>query len=221
MINIIQVGTGGTGGHLVHFLAPCVFYNKEVKYLLVDGDIVEEKNIARQNFTYNDIGYYKSEVLGKRYNTQYLTEFLTEELLEKCLDATADNVILGCVDKVETRLMIDAFLKQNKQKYNAVYIDGGNTDKNAQVVIYDYVVNEGVDITEYFKEVRDEDLKTASCSELGDQTIQANMMSATYICTNVCHYIRNRHVGTKRKTFKNYKFIITPRIVSILKGVEE
>lgn len=215
-INIIQVGTGGTGGHLVHFLAPYIRNNKDIRYLLVDGDSVEEKNIARQNFIYEDIGHYKSEVFGKRYNVPYIAEFLTEDLLIQLLHNTANNVILGCVDKVSVRMMIDNCLKQNKDKYNAVYIDGGNTNKSAQVVIYDYVNNVGVDITEYFKEVVDEDLKTASCSELGDQTIQANMMSATYMCTNVCYYIRAFDPkNKKKKIFKNYKFIISPKIVSI------
>lgn len=214
MFNIIQVGTGGTGGHVTHFLAPYIKTRQDTSYLLVDGDVVEEKNIARQNFTCTDVGKYKSQVIGERYNVSYITEFINEEMLINCLDTIQYNVILGCVDRVDVRLMIDRVLKLKKKTHHSVYIDGGNTNKNAQVVIYDYSIQKGIDITSYFEGVQDEDLKTASCSEMGDQTIQANMLSATYICNNAIYYLENK-LRKKKKVFKNYKFIITPKIVSI------
>ena len=74
-IRIMQVGTGGTGSYLVLPLAKFLnslkktrAYN-DIKYYLIDNDIVEEKNIWRQNFNYNEIGQNKSEVLANRSNS--------------------------------------------------------------------------------------------------------------------------------------------------------
>ena len=216
IINIIQVGAGGTGGHVVHFLAPFLHnFEYSINYTLIDGDIVELRNTLRQNFCAEDVDQYKSQVLGNKYDVNYLTQFLDSSLLEDCLDESKDNLILGCVDKVAVRLEIDDFLIKNRNKYNSVYIDGGNTATSAQVIIYDYIANKGVNITNYFKDIIDEDNVIASCSEMGDQTIQANLMSATYIVNNAIFYIEKQR-NTKRQVFKNYEFIIAPRMVSML-----
>lgn len=68
------VGAGGTGGHLIPNLSRLIsLVNKDKeereKYTLtiIDADLVEEKNLIRQNFTMRDIGKNKAEVMANRY----------------------------------------------------------------------------------------------------------------------------------------------------------
>ena len=68
------VGAGGTGSYLVRDLARIISvynekYNRNDEIVIIDQDIVESKNLTRQNFIRNDIGKNKAEVLAKRYKT--------------------------------------------------------------------------------------------------------------------------------------------------------
>lgn len=73
--HFVVVGAGGTGGHLVPNLARLIsIKNNESKQhtlTIMDNDIVEEKNLIRQNFTNNDINKNKAEVLANRYSRAY------------------------------------------------------------------------------------------------------------------------------------------------------
>ncbi len=194
LFNIIQIGAGGTGCHLVHFLSQyATNQNKINKYIIIDGDIVEEKNLFRQNFLPQHVGSYKAEVVGKTYGIDYFCEYVNEKNIEHFFNKDLINIVIGCIDTVKCRLMIDTFIKQNIMKYKAVYFDGGNLDSTAQVIVYDYINSIGQDVSEFFKDKEYLD-QTVSCSELGDQTILANMMAATYLMTNVCFYIENEEI---------------------------
>ena len=37
-------------------------------YILADGDIVEDKNLVRQNFSFTDVGENKAAVMAERYS---------------------------------------------------------------------------------------------------------------------------------------------------------
>lgn len=68
--NVIIVGCGGTGSRLIPMVAqfmkscPAIL---DPFITLIDGDTVEMKNLARQNFIKPDVGRHKSEVLAERY----------------------------------------------------------------------------------------------------------------------------------------------------------
>jgi len=55
---------------------------RPVRFIICDGDIVEEKNLVRQNFTPADLGENKAKVLAERYSsvfgmeTEYVPEFI-------------------------------------------------------------------------------------------------------------------------------------------------
>ena len=66
-----------------------------LKYVIFDGDVVEEKNLVRQNFTPADLGENKAQVLAERYSivfgmeTAYIPYFVeTEERLKDLLAPT-------------------------------------------------------------------------------------------------------------------------------------
>ena len=73
-INIVQIGCGGTGSWVVPLVSKLMNNIRlrlpdtvDVLYKLVDSDIVEERNILRQNFCEWDIGKSKAHSLVNRY----------------------------------------------------------------------------------------------------------------------------------------------------------
>ena len=72
--NILIVGVGGTGPHLISFLSQLIGNRKDKALFditLIDKDHVEEKNLTTQKFLYEDITKNKAEVLSERYNAVY------------------------------------------------------------------------------------------------------------------------------------------------------
>jgi PRTRC genetic system ThiF family protein len=73
---IVIAGVGGTGSYLAQGLAKLIAgYRLQVEVLLVDPDVIEEKNCARQNFHPWEIGQGKAEALAYRLNQQYGLSF--------------------------------------------------------------------------------------------------------------------------------------------------
>ena len=71
-VKIVQLGAGGTGGHIAPHLYRLLYsLNRPVRYIICDGDVVEEKNLVRQNFTPADLGENKAQVLAERYSTVF------------------------------------------------------------------------------------------------------------------------------------------------------
>ena len=71
-IHIVMIGCGGTGGHIaphLYRLLYSVFRPSTV--ILCDGDLVEKKNLVRQNFVSCDLGRNKAEVLAERYSAAF------------------------------------------------------------------------------------------------------------------------------------------------------
>ena len=68
-VKIIVLGAGGTGGYLIPHLYRIAFADDKRNYRIIicDGDIVEPKNLIRQNFVKQDIGRNKAAVLAERY----------------------------------------------------------------------------------------------------------------------------------------------------------
>jgi PRTRC genetic system ThiF family protein len=150
------IGAGGTGGYvirdLLRFLQALKLKGDHRHFAvnIVDGDIVEEKNLIRQNFISCDLQKHKAEVLAKRYGAAfgvpvyYYNEFIQNaDMLSKyCTDAaetmmvrnhrdTVQHVIVGCVDNHQARRMIH----RHTQNRDGVYwIDSGNERTSGQVV---------------------------------------------------------------------------------------
>ena len=95
-VKIVQLGAGGTGGHIAPHLYRLLYsLGRPARYVICDGDVVEEKNLVRQNFTPADLGENKAQVLAERYSTvfgmetAYIPYFVeTEERLKDLLAPT-------------------------------------------------------------------------------------------------------------------------------------
>ena len=60
----VMLGAGGTGGHIAPHLYRLLYaLDRPVRFIICDGDVVEEKNLVRQNFIPADLGENKARVL--------------------------------------------------------------------------------------------------------------------------------------------------------------
>lgn len=149
-LNIHVIGAGGTGGYCVEFLTR-LLAGGEHKIHVYDGDMVELKNLKRQNFSKDDVDLNKAEALcGKLANqvldapeltahTGYITDedsFLAEILLS--LEPDESLIIVQAVDNVATRKLVNnvIFDKLIENRILTVALDSGNDDQGGQVVLY-------------------------------------------------------------------------------------
>lgn len=154
--NIYVVGCGGTGSRLVPLLVQFIRtitkahnprgWLNDTNIVLIDGDIVEEKNLLRQNFILSDVNKNKAAVLAQRYGKAYgmnviaYPEFITDEdcsrgnlrqKISSTLSSRAPEMILMCVDSADARRKIlKAFANPEIAQF---YIDAGNEDDFGQV----------------------------------------------------------------------------------------
>ena len=150
-VKIVILGAGGTGGYVIPHLYRLGFAaNREMRILVCDGDLVEQKNLIRQNFVEQDIGRNKAQVLAERYSAafgiecEYVPEFVESE--EELLRLTKPDfcarpysgvpedqrvILLGCVDNNRSRQLCHrVFGRQD----NLIYLDSGNGEHTGQVV---------------------------------------------------------------------------------------
>ena len=200
--NIIIVGTGGTGSHLVSFLSQLIGNNDTYKVkhniTLIDGDIVEEKNLRTQKFLPEDVGRLKAEVLADRYSgvfgidIGYIDKYIeSENDIKKLLEYKGTshyNIIVSCVDNNKARRIIDNVFN-DKNVRNTIYIDTGNSSGQDELVGQTVVGYKAFtqtvlpSVSTYFPEMlKDEEpTETISCAEAMVRNIQnigANITSA-------------------------------------------
>ena len=144
---ILIIGAGGTGGYILPNLYRIAYATKrKYRVVIADGDIVEKKNLIRQNFSEIDIGVNKAEAMAERYSdvfgieTEYVPEYIEDEemlcelLMQRSQDERYTNpvyIIIGAVDNNRSRVMChNVFNKLN----DVIYIDSGNGEYTGQVV---------------------------------------------------------------------------------------
>lgn len=131
------VGIGGTGSLLARDLPQLLMSSHGHEMVLIDGDVVERKNMIRQRFQAHDIGSNKAIALAKKINSFYPVEceamdlYLTsKELLSKIQKSSAVPVIIGCVDNDSTRRLME---KTFRAIDTGVYIDSANSAYSGNV----------------------------------------------------------------------------------------
>ena len=150
-VKIVMLGAGGTGGHIApHLYRLLHALDRPVKVIIVDGDIVEGKNLVRQNFIAADLGRNKAQVLAERYasafgmEAQYIPEFveseetLSELVKPECLPVWMDSgkypqelpILIGAVDNNRSRQLCHQVFQKSEE---LVYIDSGNGEYTGKV----------------------------------------------------------------------------------------
>ena len=128
----IVVGVGGTGSLVARDL-PKLLIHTNSEMVLIDGDIVEEKNMVRQAYQQHDIGENKANALAKKINTFYgnicesVDHYITKDEILELLKKYEQHipVLIGCVDNNKTRILLEHTFKQLDE---CIYIDSANSE---------------------------------------------------------------------------------------------
>lgn len=122
----VVVGCGGTGSILAEGLANMVAgYKKNARMVLVDHDLVEEKNVFRQNFMPSEIGQNKAEALAFRLNLRFGLDIgaLAQEVTKKPANDAA--IYITAVHTVTPRKLF---------KDSRFWLDLGNDKSTGQAI---------------------------------------------------------------------------------------
>lgn len=199
--DIIVVGCGGTGSHYIKELGRYLFGKKigpkkQFRIILVDGDIVEEKNLQRQAFLSIDVGCNKAkamaEILNQAYGLEmeYYDQYIdAPEDLEKLVRKGAIPVLIGCVDNHQCRQSMHYFYES---KSYCIYMDSANEYQCGEVVIGTKIGDVEVypDRVQYFPEILTENgvkRSEESCEVLNNsapQHLLTNQFAALILLRN-------------------------------------
>lgn len=155
MIAVTVVGGGGTGSYLIEDLINLLnITNMNYKIKVVDGDLLEDKNLLRQGFYKDEVGLCKAEALVERFKNncneygsiENVNDFIRDarffvDLWDLDKDNITDFYIISCVDNQFARLRMTLghhlafhWFKRNGNNVNCYYIDSGNTEFFGQTI---------------------------------------------------------------------------------------
>lgn len=215
--NIIVVGAGGTGGNLIKELGRFLrFWNKnegevskDWRLTIVDGDKVEEKNLARQPFGDFDEQQPKAFCLKEglvdclglpdasvsaycRYidTENDLLEAIHEEHIQG-RDGEID-VLIGCVDNHRARQVMHNFFYESS---SCVYIDAANEFDYGEICVGVRLSGKNIAPPRayYFPEVLTD--KSPSASETSCGVV--NVSAPQHMVTNLLSAVHTLSIVTK------------------------
>jgi PRTRC genetic system ThiF family protein len=224
-VKIVMLGAGGTGGHIApHLYRLLHTLDRPAQVMIADGDIVEEKNLVRQNFIASDLGRNKAQVLAERYasafgmETLYLPEFIEdEERLVKLVKTGTErlSILIGAVDNNRSRQLCHVVFKQSD---NLIYIDSGNGEYTGQIVcgikrsgrtyykpLGDLYPNVLVDTDKFPTE-----LSCAEASVSAPQSIVANIMASTVVVAYLYNILVLGSIEVRSVTFSTKTMNLKP-----------
>lgn len=235
-VKIVMLGAGGTGGHIAPHLYRLLFaLERPVRFIICDGDVVERKNLVRQNFAPADLGENKAKVLAERYSTvfgletEYIPAFIeSEDELRRLLTPlvwqtyrqgiTQEQIILiGAVDNNKSRQLCHRIFHQARE---LIYIDSGNGEYTGQVVCgvrrsgKTYFPSIG---TVYPDVLEDTDkfpteLSCAEASVSAPQSMAANITAANIVVDMVYNILALGDSTVRQATFSTRTVNIRPEV---------
>jgi hypothetical protein len=237
-VKVVMLGAGGTGGHAApHLYRMLHTLERPVKVIIADGDVVEQKNLVRQNFIAADLGRNKAQVLAERYasafgmETLYVPDFIESadklaELIKPDMyqpspysykRAEGLSVLIGAVDNNRSRKLCHQVFTNAE---NLIYIDSGNGEFTGQVVC-------GIRWKgrTYYKPVGDvypdvlgdtdkfpTELSCAEAAVSAPQSIVANIMAATAVVSYLYNIVVLGNIETRSVTFSTKTVNLKPNI---------
>ncbi len=208
--SIIVIGSGGTGTYFLkefsRFIAGGLKCISDM--YIFDGDVVEDKNLERQSFTKDDVGFNKASVmadaLSGAFNLRWVSysSYLTElEQLTRLERKEITPIIIGCVDNHACRLLLEEYFDKCE---NICYFDSANEFSTGEVV-FGYKINGKVISpyrSHYFPKIKETVQKKRtemSCEELNEvapQHIATNMCAGNILLKEICSlFSGNPHPG--------------------------
>lgn len=240
-VKVVMLGAGGTGGHIAPHLYRLLYaLDRPVRFVICDGDVVEKKNLVRQNFIPADLGENKAKVLAERYSTvfgmetEYVPSFIeTEERLRElltpdswrinrsnrwCSEVVREQVILiGAVDNNKSRQLCHRVFHQAKE---LIYIDSGNGEYTGQVVCgvrragktyYAPIGTVYPDVLEDTDKFPTE-LSCAEASVSAPQSIAANITAATAVVDMIYNILTLGDSTVRQVTFSTKMVNVRPTV---------
>jgi len=237
-VKIVMLGAGGTGGHAAPHLYRLLYaLDRPVRFIICDGDVVETKNLVRQNFTPADLGENKARVLAERYSavfgmeTEYLPSFVeSEEELKQLLtpqvwrtgyyggtELREQVILLGAVDNNKSRQLCQLVFNKAKE---LIYIDAGNGEHTGQVVCgirragktyYKPIGDVYPDVLEDTDKFPTE-LSCAEASVSAPQSMAANITAATAVVDMVYNILALGDSAVRQATFSTLTVNVKPTI---------
>lgn len=238
-VKVIQLGAGGTGGHIAPHLYRLLYsLDRPARYIICDGDVVEEKNLVRQNFTPANLGENKAQVLAERYSavfgmeTEYVPDFVEtearlKELLMPYVWSTGPYynskrvmelvILLGAVDNNRSRQLCYRVFSQVKE---LIYLDSGNGEYTGQVVCgvrrggKTYYPPIGAVYPDVLEET-DKFPTELSCAEVSvsaPQSMAANITAATAVVDMVYNILAVGNSTVRKVTFSTQSVNVRPEL---------
>lgn len=240
-VKIVMLGAGGTGGHIAPHLYRLLYsLERPVRFILCDGDVVEDKNLVRQNFTPADLGENKAQVLAERYSTvfgmetEYVPSFVeSEERLRELLtpawswQSTPSHpygermeelvILIGAVDNNKSRQLCHRVFHQARE---LIYIDSGNGEYTGQVVCgvrrnnktyYPPIGTAYPDVLEETDKFPTE-LSCAEASMSAPQSMAANITAATAVVDMIYNILAVGSSTVRQITFSTQTVNVRPEL---------
>lgn len=220
--SLFVVGSGGTGTYFLKEISRYLSSKKRdsvASMYIIDGDIIERKNLSRQAFIDDDIGRYKAEVMAEVLNDQFGLKWLAvsdylfnTDQLQKLVETGTIPVIIGCVDNHGCRLLLEKFFYASK---NCIYFDAANEERAGECV-FSAVVNDVVYSpcrSYYFPDILKGDTRgrdTISCEELNNsapQHILANMTSGLQLLSAFVQFFEDGTITTGYSVYDAFRFM--------------
>lgn len=237
-VKVVMLGAGGTGGHIAPHLYRLLYaLDRPVRFIICDGDVVEEKNLVRQNFIPADLGENKAKVLAERYSTvfgmetEYVPAFVeTEERLRELLTPQAwrygyypqeivreQVILIGAVDNNKSRQLCHRVFLQARE---LIYIDSGNGEFTGQVVCgirrgrKTYYPPIGLAYPDVLEETDKfpTELSCAEASVSAPQSMAANITAATAVVDMVYNILTLGDSTVRQVTFSTKSINVKPSI---------
>ena len=227
-VKIVMLGAGGTGGHIAPNIYRLLYaLERPTRFIICDGDVVERKNLVRQNFSEADLGRNKARVLAERYShvfgmeTEYVPNYIErlDALLEliQPLDWKQNEyewktvkemvILIGAVDNNKSRQLCHQAFSRSQE---LIYIDSGNGEFTGQVVCgvrrNGRTVQKpvGSAFPELLRDRGDKfptELSCAEASQSDPQSIAANITAATAVVSMVYNILAHGECTARQTDF--------------------
>ena len=235
-VKIVMLGAGGTGGHIAPHLYRLLYaLDRPVRFIICDGDVVEQKNLVRQNFIPADLGENKAKVLAERYSTvfgletEYIPSFIESENELKSLltpvvwhvdyrHTICEQIILiGAVDNNKSRQLCHRVFQQMPE---LIHIDSGNGEYTGQAVCgirrsgktyYPPIGTVYPDVLEDTDKFPTE-LSCAEASVSAPQSIAANITAATAVVDMIYNILALGDSSVRKVTFSTRTVNVRPEV---------
>lgn len=194
---MVVVGAGGTGTYFLKEVSRFIYalgdHSMIGKMTIIDGDIVERKNLERQCFQEEDIGLFKSSVMADILNCAFSLSWKAKAIfLESKDQLTIEKgdafrkeeyitfpVIVGCVDNHACRMVLEDYFNSCK---SCIYLDAANEYSSGEIVVALKVNGKVLSPlrSKYFPEImkKQKSRSQMSCTEL-------SAVSPQHICVNM------------------------------------